>query len=135
MPQAGASRLDQNLRLNYHQVGLGALEAGQESSVNVNYSKVDPEPSLTWEQVMALQEGKRPPETISAVEEPSGFRIPTEVYVFVGGALLILVGSLSATGCGWPISQRKMLGTKRIYSAACAAQRSKQKPVTATSVA
>ena len=91
-PQANASRLDQNLRLNYHQIALGTLEPGQESSIIVNYSKADPDPSLTWEQVMALQEGKRPPET-TPVEAPSGFQIPTEVFVFVGGALLILIGS------------------------------------------
>ena len=41
---------------------------------------------------MALQEGKRPPET-TPVEAPSGLQIPTEVFVFVGGALLILVGT------------------------------------------
>ena len=92
-PQAAASRLDQTLRLNYHQIALGALEAGQEASVSVNYRKVDPDPSLTWEQVMALQEGKRPPESAGATEGPTGFQIPTEVFVFVGGALLILVGA------------------------------------------
>jgi hypothetical protein len=91
-PQPSASRLDQNLRLYYHQIPLGALQPGQESSINVNYSKADPNPSLTWEQVMALQEGKRPPES-STPESPSGFRIPTEVFVFVGGALLILAGT------------------------------------------
>jgi hypothetical protein len=91
-PQAATSRLDQNLRLNYHQIALGALEPGQQTSINVNYTKTDPNPSLTWEQVMALQEGKRPPET-TPVEAPSGLQIPTEVFVFVGGALLILVGT------------------------------------------
>ena len=93
VPQAMASRLDQTLRLNYHQIALGALEAGQESSINVNYSKSDPDPSLTWEQVMALQEGKRPPETSGPAGAPTGLGIPTEVFVFVGGALLILIGS------------------------------------------
>jgi len=93
VPQAAASRLDQTLRLNYHQIALGALEPGQETSINVNYTKADPNPSLTWEQVMALQEGKRPPETTSPAEAPSGLQIPTEVFVFVGGALLILIGS------------------------------------------
>ena len=92
-PQAAASRLDQNLRLNYHQIAVGALEAGQEVSIKVSYRKADPDPSLTWEQVMALQEGKRPPETTGPAEAPSGLQMPTEVYVFVGGALLILVGA------------------------------------------
>jgi hypothetical protein len=59
----------------------------------VNYRKVDPDPSLTWEQVMALQEGKRPPEAGGAAEASSGFQIRTEVLVFVAGALLILVGA------------------------------------------
>ena len=91
-PQAVASRLDQTLRLYYHQVALGALAAGQEASISVSYSKADPDPSLTWEQVMALQEGKRPP-VPTVVEAVSGIRMPTEVYVFVGGALLILAGA------------------------------------------
>ena len=92
-PQAAATRLDQNLRLYYHQIPLGALEPGQDTSISVTYTKADPDPSLTWEQVMALQEGKRPPETTGPVQAPSGFQIPTEVFVFVGGALLILIGS------------------------------------------
>ena len=93
VPQTAASRLDQTLRLNYHQIALGALEAGQESSINVNYRKADPTPSLTLEQVMALQEGKRPPETTGPAEAAAGLQIPTEIFVFVGGALLILIGS------------------------------------------
>ena len=91
-PQASTSRLDQTLRMDYHQIALGALEAGQEASVSVSYRKVDPDPSLTWEQVMALQEGKRPPEP-AAVEASPGWQIPTEVFVFVAGALLILIGT------------------------------------------
>ena len=93
LPQAAASRLDQNLRLYYHQIALGALEPGQESSINVSYTKADPDPSLTWEQVMAMQEGKRPPQVTGPTQAPSTFQIPTEVFVFVGGALLILAGA------------------------------------------
>jgi hypothetical protein len=92
-PQAAASRLDQNLRLYYHQIPLGALQPGQDTSISVTYSKADPDPSLTWEQVMALQEGKRPPETTGPAQDPAGLQIPTEVFVFVGGALLILAGT------------------------------------------
>jgi len=93
VPEAVERRVDQNLRLNYHEIPLGALAAGEERAVSVSYRKSDPNPSLTWEQVMALQEGKRPPE-VKAVEEStgSGMEIPTEVVVFVGGALLILGG-------------------------------------------
>ena len=91
-PQPDASRLDQNLRLYYHQINLGAIEPGQESSISVNYSKSDPDPSLTWEQVMALQEGKRPPQTTST-DASQGLQIPTEIFVFLGGALLILFGA------------------------------------------
>ena len=42
---------------------------------------------------MALQEGKRPPEVSGPAEAPTGLRIPTEVYVFLGGALLLLAGT------------------------------------------
>ena len=92
-PQAVTSRLDQTVRLNYHQIALGALGAGQEASISVNYRKVDPDPSLTWEQVMALQEGKRPPGAGGSVEASSGLQIPTEILIFVAGALLILLGA------------------------------------------
>jgi hypothetical protein len=92
-PPPVTSRLDQTLRLYYHQIDLGALGAGQESSISVNYSKADPDPSLTWAQVMALQEGKRPPEPAGSAAAPSGFDIPTEIIIFVAGALLIMVGA------------------------------------------
>jgi hypothetical protein len=91
-PQAAASRLDQNLRLTYHQIVLGTLEAGQEASITVGYTKADPNPSLSWEQVMALQESKQSPETDGPIEASPGVPIPTEVFIFAGGALLILVG-------------------------------------------
>ena len=41
---------------------------------------------------MALQEGKRPPATTGSGSESSGLSMPTEIVVFVGGALLIFVG-------------------------------------------
>jgi len=92
-PEASGQRLDQRLRLNYYEIALGAMEAGEERAVTVRYRKVDPNPSLTWEQVMALQEGKRAPEVGVAEESPgTGQGLPTEVVVFVGGALLILSG-------------------------------------------
>jgi hypothetical protein len=94
-PQAATSRLDQTLRLYYHQIALGALEPGQEASVSVNYRKADPDPSLTWEQVMALQEGKRPPSAAGSTGASSGFQIPTEVLVFVAGAALIMLGAFA----------------------------------------
>ena len=91
MPAAVGSRLDENLRMYVYEIPLGRLEAGEERAISVSYRKADPEPSLTWEQVMALQEGKRAPESASS-PAPSGLGIPTEVVVFVGGALLILAG-------------------------------------------
>jgi hypothetical protein len=92
MPEAVSSRLDETLRLAYHGIEVGALKAGEEASVVVNYTKSGMEPSLTWEQVMALQEGKRPPATTGSGAEASGFSMRTEIMVFVIGALLILVG-------------------------------------------
>ena len=92
MPEAGSSRVDETLRLAYHGIEVGALKAGEEASIVVNYTKSGREPSLTWEQVMALQEGKRPPATTGSGGESSGFSMRTEIMVFVGGALLIFVG-------------------------------------------
>ena len=92
VPAAASSRLDENLRLYYHRLEVGALDAGQEVSIGVSYHKSDPDPSLTWEQVMALQEGKRPPET-TATQTQAALPVPTEVLVFLGGALLVLAGA------------------------------------------
>jgi hypothetical protein len=92
MPEAGSSRVDERLRLRYEGIEVGSLKAGEEASVVVNYTKAGSDPSLTWEQVMALQEGKRPPATTGSGSESSGLSMPTEIVVFVGGALLIFVG-------------------------------------------
>lgn len=92
VPAAASTRLDDNLRLYYHRLEVGALDAGQEVSIGVSYHKSDPDPSLTWEQVMALQEGKRPPEA-AVTASGSEFPIPLEIAVFVGGALLVLAGA------------------------------------------
>ena len=91
-PEAGSSRVDATLRLTYHQIELGGLRAGEERSVGVNYTKAGSEPSLSWEQVMALQAGNRPPEVEVGEREAEAFAIPMEIVVFVGGALLVLVG-------------------------------------------
>jgi hypothetical protein len=71
---------------------VGALKAGEEASVVVNYTKSGMEPSLTWEQVMALQEGKRPPATTGSGGESPGSGMPSEIVIFVGSASLIFVG-------------------------------------------
>jgi hypothetical protein len=91
-PEAASSRVDPTLRLTYHQIEVGALRAGEERSIGVNYRKVASEPSLTWEQVMALQAGNRPPEVTVGESEGEAWPIAMEIVVFVGGALLVLVG-------------------------------------------
>jgi len=91
MPAASGRRLDENLRMYVYEIPMGLLEAGEERAISVSYRKADPEPSLTWEQVMALQEGKRAP-VVEAEGSGSGLGVPAEVIVFVGGALLILAG-------------------------------------------
>jgi hypothetical protein len=92
MPEAVSSRVDETLRLAYHEIEVGALKAGEEASVVVNYTKSGMEPSLTWEQVMALQEGKRPPATTGSGGESPGSGMPSEIVIFVGSASLIFVG-------------------------------------------
>jgi hypothetical protein len=92
-PPASSTRLDQNLRLSYHLVPLGTLDSGQQATISVSYHKSDPDPSLTWEQVMALQQGLRPPQATSA--STPAFPVPTEILVFLAGALLILAGAFA----------------------------------------
>lgn len=97
LPAASSSRLDQNLRLYYHRVEVGALDAGQELSISVSYHKSDPDPSLSWEQVMALQQGLQPPDAATTTDTatPPSFPIPTEILVFLAGAALLLAGAFA----------------------------------------
>jgi hypothetical protein len=96
VPAAASSRLDQNLRLYYHRIEVGALQAGQELSIEASYRKSDPAPSLSWEQVMALQQGLQPPDAAATESTtPSSFPIPTEILVFLAGAALLLAGAFA----------------------------------------
>ena len=95
VPAASSTRLDQNLRLYYHHLDLGPLHAGQELSISVSYHKSDPDPSLSWQQVMALQQGLQPPAASSPDTSPSSFPVPSEIIVFLAGAALLLAGAFA----------------------------------------
>ncbi len=66
-PAANNSRVD-NFGLTVHQVTLAAVAAGADVSVEVSYRKSDTTPSVSREQVMALQGGEE--ETAVSVTNP-----------------------------------------------------------------
>jgi hypothetical protein len=93
-PPATVARFDEKLELTYHQFNLGALPAGEVTEVVVKYTKTDPEPSISREQLMAMQMGPVVPETsapdMGNAETPAS--LPTWLLVLMGGAILVGVG-------------------------------------------
>lgn len=90
-PPATVARFDEAMSFTYHQFNIGALAAGEETSVTVNYTKTDPEPSLTREEVTAMM-GSVPPETPPPVEASRArSTVPTWVFV-LGGVTLAVAG-------------------------------------------
>ena len=90
-PPATVARFDEAMSFTYHQFNIGALAAGEETSVTANYTKTDPEPSLTREEVMAMM-GNVPPETPPTVEASRArSTVPTWVFV-LGGVILAAAG-------------------------------------------
>ncbi len=55
VPPAAGTRTDDSLGLAYHQINVGPLAAGAETTLTVSYAKADPLPSISREQVMGMQ--------------------------------------------------------------------------------
>lgn len=97
-PAPIGTRLDQTFGLTYHQLDAGSLAAGQETSFAVGYTKTDPAPSLSWNQVMAIQDAappSAPPQPVEASARPASTRIPTEALTLLGGILLASVVAIA----------------------------------------
>jgi hypothetical protein len=68
-PAAPTSYSDPTYGLTHHTLASQSLAAGDTASVAINYTKNDPAPSLSREEVMALQ---APPPTVAAALIPAG---------------------------------------------------------------
>lgn len=66
-PDANTSRVD-NFGLTLHQFPLGALAAGEDAVIDITYTKDDPTPSVSREEVMAMQ---APGPVDTAVTDPT----------------------------------------------------------------
>ncbi len=109
-PPAAANRLDSFLNLTYHQVQVGALAAGQEAGVAVAYSKADPDPSISWQQVMAArdeqpahdaQTAARPAPAVAAPPSTTGSSMASQILAILGAsglALLVMGLAYAARG-------------------------------------
>jgi hypothetical protein len=92
-PQPAGSRLDGSLGLTYHQIQVGQVPAGEDVGLAVRYTKADPTPSLSWQQVMALQDAKAP---VAPVMAAAPAAMPTErdsgsMLALMAGASLALI--------------------------------------------
>ena len=65
-----------------------------EAAVTVGYTKTDPEPSLSREEVMAMQTKGDPPENPEAAEvsHTTSSTAPTWLFVLLGGVVLAAMG-------------------------------------------
>ena len=134
-PQAAATRLDQNLRLYYHQIPLGALQPGRippsASPIPRSIPTLPSPGSRSWRCRKASGRQRSP-----RSRHHQAFRFPWKSLSSWEGPCSSSSAPLSATGCGWPMPQRsKPARASRTYSAAGAAQRSRPMPASATSVA
>jgi len=92
-PSPTSTRFDEAFGFTYHQFDLGALATGEERSVTVSYTKADPAPSVSREELMAAQRRSSRPE-VSPVAKTSQGSDATPIWVFVllGGVVLAPIG-------------------------------------------
>ncbi len=84
-PRPASLRVDSSLGLTYHQLLVGQVAAGEDVEVAVRYSKADATPSLSWQQVMALEDAQAP----VLVAQPAG----TAQAADSGATLAMLAGA------------------------------------------
>jgi hypothetical protein len=94
-PPPTIARFDEALGFTYHQFNVGALAADEDMAVTVHYTKTDPEPSLSREQVMQMQGGGEPAEMPVATvsNHTTGNTVSVWVYVLLGAVALIVVSA------------------------------------------
>jgi len=100
-PQPASSRVDSSLGLTYHQIQAGQVTAGEDVVVAVRYTKADATPSLSWQQVMALEDAQASEMPALAAAPTGAAREPESdstlaLLAGAGLALLVLAGAYAA---------------------------------------
>ncbi|HSJ54449.1 MAG TPA: zinc ribbon domain-containing protein, partial [Anaerolineae bacterium] len=93
-PQPATNRVDSSLALTYHQLQVGQVAAGEDVSVAVRYVKTDPAPSLSWQQVMALEDAQAPVMPVMAAPPAGAAHEPDSgslLALLAGAGLALLV--------------------------------------------
>ena len=95
-PSPTTTRHDETFGFTYHQFSVGALAAGEETSVEVSYTKTDPAPSVSREQLLSMQTGSPPPDTASIAEarQTSG-NLPGWAFFLLGGMAIAAAGGFA----------------------------------------
>lgn len=94
-PEATVARADEIFGFTYHQYPVGTLPAGQEFAVDIRYTKTDPNPSVTREQLAAaMQTGSDSSSaTTTTTGTPAGTAATTSpaIPTWVAGLLALIV--------------------------------------------
>ncbi len=94
-PLPTIARFDEALGFTYHQFSVGALAAGEEMAVDVSYTKTDSMPSVSREEVIAMQMPEAPPEMpVTAGTGEANGAMPAWLLVLLGAVILISVGGI-----------------------------------------
>lgn len=95
-PSPVATRHDETFGFTYHQFDIDALAAGEETLVEVSYTKTDAAPSVSREQLMSMQMGSPRPDMPPVAEagQTSG-NAPGWVFVLLGGVAIAVGGGFA----------------------------------------
>jgi hypothetical protein len=100
-PLPTIARHDEALGFTYHQFSVGALAGGEETAVTVSYTKTDPKPSMSREDVMAMQM-QDVPSDVPASDMPAAAGTSQTGGAAPGWpAVLLTVVLVSAGGVVW----------------------------------
>lgn len=95
-PTPTTTRTDESQSFVYHQLQVGELAAGKEVAVQVSYTKIDPAPSLSLQQMMAVMDlegiALDKPHLVEA--SPSGGTVPFWFFALLGSVVLASLGGL-----------------------------------------
>ena len=92
-PEATIARADEVFGFTYHQFPVGSLPAGQEFTVDIRYTKTDPNPSVTREQLAAAMQAGSSSDTTTTASTPAGTAASTSptIPTWVAGLLGLIV--------------------------------------------
>ena len=117
-PRPVTMRVDTTLGLTYHQLQVGQVTAGEDVAVAVRYFKADPTPSLSWQQVMALEDAQaaKPAVAVSPGGTAQRSKTSSTLALLAGTGLALLV--LGVAYAVWR-SPRPLPAAERRHTRTC----------------